>query len=413
MIKRLPILFLALAVALSCSWGFGAKVSAASPIIYDGTVTWAIGRRNSSAAQDFNYGIYQEPLPRYGNVGTIYPELCGIPSNRSTSTFTNLPAFISIQSRELVDNGGYIHLAFCLGYNNDSSLGIPSFSYSGIQQKISRAGSLAYAMSNGGTLTRDQNFLGASASNSAFEIDFVSPLETDKLYLRGVVGWDGSNFPHNAYMLQMSQYLNDIGMSSTTVYGYGDTSTLWARTYFYSCRIRVPANPGSGNNTVWVDLTNAITGNFKSTLQNKDILNADGDQVGTTQAYLANCIYLCPIFCYATSEQNYDTLQQYLEDIRTGISNLNPGSDIPQSVLESYAALGSEAREAAHAAASQMAQNYPTYDPSAMDVSNIVDPTAKAQFKSIMGFLTNNKIIRIIGVVFTLVLIGFVFFGKK
>lgn len=415
MVKRLPYFVLALLFGLASSVLIGGQVCAASPIIYDGTVTWAIARRNSYASGDFNYGIRQEPLPRYGSVGTIYPELCGIPSNRTSTTYSSIPSFVSVQSRELRDNGGYIYLAFCIGYATDVSTSSQniSFTYSNIKQYISRSGSLAYAVSNGTSLSRSQNFLGASSSNTGFEVEFSNVLDLPGAYLRGITRYDGGNFPHVAYMLGSGQTADDIGASYATVYGYGDTSTSWKRTYFYSCRIEVPAQTDSSLNTVWIDLSSAITGTFKSAGSTEDLIDVDGNLIDSVTCARTNCVYLCPIYCYASSSGNYDEVQSYLAQILNAIENIPGQEQAPASVRESYAALGSQAREEAARAASQMAANVPSYNAADYDVDTYVDSHALDQFKQTVGFLSHTKILPIVMLVFILATVAYVFFGKK
>lgn len=414
MLKRLPYIILALIVGVVYSFGSGKSVSAASPIIYDGNVTWAVGRRDTFQGIDFNYSTYEANLPFYGSAGRILPELVGIPSNRSTTVFDRFPSYVAVKSKELRSNGGYVYLGFVIAYSSANSGSYTNVSWTSSQVKayLSLSGSLSYATTNGYALSLSQ-VTTTNGANTLLSVELPTDYGTIFSYgIRGNERFSGSNIPKVAYMLSGgTQYLSDAGLDYLTLYDFGDTSVSWNKLIYYQCRIYVEPNTGSLQDTVWVNLTDAIRSNFKSVASQADFTYGD-TLLETVDVYLTNCIYLCPVFCYATSSTSYDTIQEALSEISNKLDNLNPGS-VSQSVLESYAALGSEAREAAQAAASQMAQNYPTYDPSSMDISNYINPTAKAQFKSVVGFLSNRRILPIIGVVFTLVLIGYVFFGKK
>lgn len=414
MLKRLPFLALAILIGIASCLHFGGRVSAASPIIYGGSVSWAVGRRDTFQGVDFNYSTFDSELPYYGSTGHILPQLIGIPSNRSTSTFDRFPAYVAVKSRELRANGGYLYLGFVIAYSsqNTASWTSATFTSSQVKAYLSLAGSLSYAVSNGYSLSLSQ-VTTTSGSNTTLSIDLPTDYGTIFSYgIRGNERFSGSNIPKVAYLLSGgTQYLSDAGLDYLTLYDFGDTSVDWNKLAYYQCRIYVEPNTGSLQDTVWVNLTDAIRGSFKSVASQADFTYGD-TLLETVDCYLTNCIYLCPVFCYATSQVAYDTIPEALADISAKLDSLSVGS-VSQSVLESYAALGSQAREEAASAASAMAQVYPTYDPSAMDVSNLMDSTAKAQFKSIVGFLGNQKILPIIGAVFTLVLIGFVFFGKK
>lgn len=409
MLKRMRYIILATVIGLTFTVGSSIGVSASSPIFYQGNVTWGIGRRDTSVTEDFNYGTLTESVPRFGSLALIDTNLCGIPGNKSTTVYNNIPAFIAVNSPELVANGGYCYVGFCFAYCTLDPWGNSvSFSPSAITQRLSRAGSLAYSQGqNSVPLTRDRNNQTTRMSNSTFAI---SPnglaVDIPDIYPEGFTRPDGANFPKQAYFgYNLSGYVqNDY-----TFFNYGDTSGYWARTYFFSCRITVPSGYApDGYNTVWIDLSNALTSNFQSQVTNL-LFSVNGQPVATS-GYECSCVYLCPVFCFATSYDSYDSVEDYLEII---VAQLGNYQQPPQSVLESYAALGSEAREAAESAAAAMQQAFPTYDPSAMDVSNIIDPDAKAQFSQTMSFLGNRKILPIIGAVFTLCLIAFVFFGKK
>lgn len=414
MFKRLPYLALALLFGVASSLLFGGRVRAAYLNLYDGTVVWAIGRRDTTSNSDFNYTTLSEPLPRFGSVGQITGALCGVPSNRSSTTYTKVPSFISITSPDLVQNGGYIYLSFCFAYDTSIARNV-TFGYSNIGQYLSSAGSLAYAVNNGTPLTRQQNFLGASSTNSAFSVDPLYPLGSYEYYIRGTSTYDGSNFPHVAYMTTADQDLERYGLENTTLYSFGDTASNWARTYLYSCRIVVPATPLDSNHkdTIWIDLSNSVSGTFKSVAGTYSILDDQIEIASQAQAFTTSCVYLCPVYCYAVSQDSYQSLEYYLQNIWQSVDSLAGQNPPSPGILESYAALGSQAREEAARAASQMAAAVPSYVAADYDVDTYVDSHALDQFKQTVGFLSHSKILPIVMLVFILATVAYVFFGKK
>lgn len=410
MLYRLPYFILALLVGLSSSVLFGGKVRADAPLFYSGSVTWAIGRRDSGASEDFDYTTLVEQLPRSGSIGGIYPELCGIPGNMSTQVYEHIPAFISVTSPELVSNGGYLYLGFCFAFDTHASWASNvSFSPGAITQRLSRAGSLAYSSgTNSVALTRDRNNQTTRLSNSAFSV-YPSNLnlQTPDIYTAGFQLPDGSNFAKIAYF---GFPISDFATTDYTFYNYGDTSTFWNRTFFFSCRITVPSGyQPDGYNTVWVDLSNALTAQFAS--QSTSLLfNVNGTPV-TRSGYSCSCVYLCPVFAYATSFDQFQNVEAYLDSIVASLQNLS--GNVSPSVLESYAAMASEARQAAEDAVRAMSIAAPTLGSIDADVFGQVDQQAKSQFAQILGFLRLGKILPIILAVFVLSLIAYVFFGKK
>lgn len=419
MIKRLPILFIALAVALSCSLGFGAKVSAASPTFYEGTISYNIARRSYLDTVDFNWIAQTYNVPFYSDVGLINCDAWGLPSAFSETSYTRVPMFISVTCPDLAFNGGSLFVSFMVAYFDGN--GITNFNISDSRRgHVYRysAGSLSAAVANGTDLGNP--VVVRKLTDSVTKVDKVQPASTgnEVLHVTELNLPNGTNFPKTALfdLTDDKGTLAAYGLEDAYLLGYGDTSDLsYIKSQVFTYRVDVPSGSSNVNNTFYFDLTNLVGGTFRPVgFSNYNLQTNAGIYFiqSALSGSMSNVMYLCPVSCFAVSSSNYSDIEVYLENISQQLSGLS-GSSIPQSVLESYAALGSEAREAAHAAASAMAQNYPTYDASAMDIANYVDPTAKAQFKSVVSFLGNRRILPIIGVVFTLVLIGYVFFGKK
>lgn len=411
--KRLPYLALALLFGLASSVLIGGRVRAAYPLFYDGSVTWAVGRRDTRQGTDFNYSTYTESLPVYGEAGRIHPELCGVPTNRSNTTYSTFPSYIAVKSRQLRQNGGYLYYGFIIAYSTSASnFTSLSFTSSQIAAYLSLSGSLSYARSNGYSLTQSQVTATANP-NTTMSVHIPPTYSVSDLHMDTMTRFDGSNFPKVAYMIDSAQGLDSYGLAYTTQYEFGDSASAWVKANFYQARIYIEPNTGSLQDTVWIDLTNAIRGSFKSITQNVSFYDESGVLIDYVNAYKTNCIYLCPVFCYATSSDSYEDTRYYLANIMQSLSELVSQNPPSPGVLESYAALGSQAREDAARAASQMAAAVPSYDAADYDVDTYVDSHALDQFKQTVGFLSHSKILPIVMLVFILATVAYVFFGKK
>lgn len=421
MLKRLPYIFLAVAVAVYFS-AQGFTVSAASPIFYSGECEFGIARRSFYDPVDFNYAKQNFELPLLNDMGIIDSTAWGLPSAFADTTYTNVPMYVSVTSPDVVRNGGYIYFTFMVAYWQGD--GINSISLAnGRRGKayLASPGSFEYAISNGidlgytsfGNYVYDGNteLVNATPAATGNEVVHVTELNMPS----------GVNFPKVALfdLDDDKGTLNAYGLDDAYFLGYGETAeSTWIKNTVWTFRLQVsPRTAISNNYTIYFDLSNCIQGSFTPVSFNNYNLQTNAGIYfiqSTLSGSRSNLIYMCPVSCFAISTGSFNQVEEYLASIDNKISGLvGSGDSVSPEVLSSYAALGSEAREAAHAAASAMAQNYPTYDPSAMDISNYVDSTAKAQFKSVVSFLGNRRILPIIGVVFTLVLIGYVFFGKK
>lgn len=424
MLKRLPYIFLAVAIAVYFS-AQGFTVSAASPNFYSGSCEFGIGRRSFYDTVDFNYYVQDYSVPFLGDVGIIDSNAWGLPAAFSETTYTTVPAYFAINCPDVVRNGGHVYFSFMFAYWNGN--GVSNVQLSNGRRGhayLSQPGSFDYAIANGIDLGTPALGTTVNPSNTALINPTPAATGNEVIHVTELNMPSGVNFPKVALfdLDDDKGTLNAYGLSDAYILGYGETAEdTWIKGYVWTFRIDLDPRSGynsNGNQTcIYVDLHDCFRGSFTPVAFNNYNLQTNAGIYfiqSTLSGSMCNLVYMCPVACFAISDSSYLDIEEYLANIDNKISALaGLGGDYPQSVLESYVALGSEAREAAHAAASQMAQNYPTYDPSAMDISNYVNPTAKAQFKSVVSFLSNRRILPIIGVVFTLVLIGYVFFGKK
>jgi hypothetical protein len=392
-------------------------MAGSSPVFYDGEVTWSIGRRDTRQGIDFDYTSYMETLPALGSVGRIMPQLCGVPSNRTTNTYNNLPCFISVKSKELRARGGYVKVGFILAYSTVSNAyNSVSFTASAMKAKLDVSGSLAHANSSGYNLTISQ-ITQVSNPNTTMFVQYPETYDIFDLNVRGATHYDGSNFPKKVYMLEGGQITDDFGLGYTTIYEFGDTSVAWNKLNYVECRIYVEANTSSLNDTVFLDLTNAITGVFKSKTETVDVLYGD-TLYESVSAYVTNPIYLCPVYCYALSQETYETVEYYLSNINADVSALSSLANAPSAEqtawLNQYSAQVAQIKAEAASAAAAAQYTFEKPNTGNLDVMQFVDPTAKQGIMYVVGkILSHTKIIAIVTICMMCGLIGYIFYGKK
>ena len=424
MIRKLPILVLAVIVAMSCTMAYNTKGSAASPIFYEGTAEFALARRSWLDTVDFNYVADQVPVPYYSTVATINSEKWGMPSAFSDTTYTRVPMYVAVNCPDVAYNGGMITISFVIGWFQGNGLSITNFQPAQVSARAVyqyNPGSFDRAKVSGisGTATYAQSYPNAVTT-------MINPYPqttgNERMHVRELNNPNGINYPSIA-LFDLSDSEGSLvayGMQDNYFLGFNESADdTWRKSNVFTFTFTVSGNnivpAGDRRTCFYFDFSDLIVGSFTPVEFSNYTLQTNAG-VYYIQSALSgsksNLMYLCPISAVCTSSGSYSSIEQYLANIVNDLSSFT-GQGVSQSVLESYAALGSEAREAAASAASAMAQAYPTYDPSAMDVSNLMDPTAKQQFKNIVSFLGNQKILPILGAVFTLCLIAFVFFGKK
>lgn len=412
MIKRLPYLALAVILAISTCVLMGGKVRAASPIFYDGVVTWNIGSRLYSSTTDFEYRGISENLPVMRTQGIIMDELGAMPWNGNYNTlYTKLPMYISVHSRDLMQNGGYIYLAYAYAYETDNSIQNVTVTSGSTKAYRHYASNLQDAVENGTELTVSKGTI--PMPNTVISESYQSP-SIPNLRWNGFSQPDGNNFAQKAWFIGSTQELDDQNISYQFVYDYGNTGSGWNRTVGVVARVTVPAfniTTAYDRSVVWIQCENVFQGSFRSRESTFSYLK-DGDDT-PTQITLrgGSIVYLLPLYCYATSSSNYEEVEMYLASI---LSQLNNGSmGVDPSVASSYARLGQEARQAASEAVAAMSAAAPSFQASDYDVFDNVDSVAMQQFSSIVGFLSLRRILPILLAALALVTIGYLFFGKK
>lgn len=411
MVKRLPYLLLAFALAISSTFLMGGKVRAASPIMYNGSVTWAVSRRGVTNNADFNYSVLEEQLPVLRSAGLITDQLGGFPWNYQNSTaYSSFPSWIAVKSKDLAQNGGYVYYAFAYAYTSHASISGLSLNANNLNAKLYRSGSID-SISNGTTLTMTKNT--TTAPNSYISESYSQVSVNDPIFERITQG-DGSSFATKAWYLSSSDTnFLDHGVANTLVYDYSESSLNWNRTNVVYGRVTVPATNTSGNewSTVWIDCRNLVSGSFASQTTQSGYHFSDGDS-GFATLRGGAILYMLPVYCYACSTDNYLEIEQYLSQILTTLQNNNQ-NNIPSSVLESYAALASEARDAAEQAVRDMSAAAPSFNESDYDIGNYIDDHALDQLTSVFGFLRRSKILPILLASLALLVMGYIFFGKK
>lgn len=418
---KLPILSLAFLFALSASVLFGGKVKAASIIMYDGTVEFGIARRSFYDQVDFNYATQQFNLPLLGDFGIVDSNAWGLPSAFSGVTYNNIPMYVAVNCPQLALDGGYLYVTFMVCYFNGDGISNLTFTQTnrgGVYQYS--AGSLDRAIANG---TRYSSSIIRTTTNSNTVLTNPTPASTGEevIHVRELNLPSGVNFPKCAiFDLDDSEgTLEAYGLTDAYILGYSETADEnWIKSNTWTYRITVPEGSSNINSVFWWDFSNFISGSFTPVSFNDYTMQTNAGIYfiqSTLSGSKSNCVYLCPVSAFACSQDSYEPVEAYLADISNSLSNITSifGDSVSQSVLESYAAMGSAARQAAEDAVAQMSYAAPSYNASDYDIMDNVDDAALAQFKSVFGFLNLGRIIPIILAVFAICTISYVFFGKK
>lgn len=422
MLKRLPYLLSAVIVALGCSVLLGGKVRAASPVFYDGVASFGIGRRSFYDSVDFNYATQTFNMPFFSDMGIVDSNMWGLPAAFSNTTYTTVPAYVSFTSEDLVRNGGYIYFSFMFAYWSGSGIsnvqlanGRRSHAY------LAPTGSLDFALANGFDLGSPT--LAGSNSNSNTVLVNPTPASSgnEVIHVTEMNLPSGVNFPKTALfdLDDDKGTLRAYGLDDAYILGYGETAdSSWIKGYVWQFRIQVPAVQSTTfNNTVYVDFSDCFRGSFTPVpFSNYNMQTNAGIYFiqSSLSGSMCNLVYMCPVSAFAVSTAYYDDIEAYLASIDNKLTGLAGfGESVSPAVLESYAALGSQAREEAARAASQMAAAVPSYDAADYDVDTYVDSHALDQFKQTVGFLSHSKILPIVMLVFILATVAYVFFGKK
>jgi len=397
----------------------GTKASASSPIFYEGTVTWSVGRRLNSLSTDFDYSGFTEDMPVLRSSGPILDQLAGIPWTAFRSDYTqNLPAYVSVHSRELCENGGYVYLGFAYAYATSPSIANVTLTPGNLQSALYVSGSVDTAIQYGTQLSASVS--DTSIPNTYISGSYVAPSVSNPAF-RGLTAYDGTNFAKLAYFIASGQELDDLGIVNQVVYDYGTTANGWNRSRLCVARITVPSYHVTGYNdrsVVWIKLDDVFRGQFHSLSNSLTYMLDPYETPQSISSRSGSIVYLLPVYCYAVSYDNYEAVEAYLASIDNHVANLASLYSSPsaqqQAWLDAFSAQASRAVQDAHNSAQQASYAFNPPNSGNLDLNGYIDPNARSSVLAVLSsILSHTKILAILMVGAITGIIGFIFYGKK